>query len=93
MKRSNRRNDIRFRSLLPIKYSEPGSNNWVHARISDCNENGVCILSEDNYSSGHKLDIQQFGAPDKGSSVVIWCQPAGYEMGSQSMFKVGLQYT
>jgi PilZ domain len=92
MKRLNRRNDIRYRSLLPIKYSEPGTSHWFQTRISDCNENGVCILSETDFSSGDKLDIQQFGNPDKVSSVVIWCQPTGYEMGLQSMFKVGLQY-
>ena len=93
MKRLNRRNDIRFRSLLPIKYSEPGSNNWIKTRISDCNENGVCILSTGNYPSGQKLDIQQFGEAEKVPSVVIWCQPAEYEMDSQSIYKVGLQFT
>lgn len=92
MKKLSRRNNIRFRSLLPIKYSEPRSNNWIKTNISDCNENGVCIFSDADYSKGHKLDIQEFSGPCKTSSVVIWCHPTGYEMDSQWMFKVGLQY-
>ena len=92
MKRQNRRGHIRSRSLLPIHYSEPGMNHWMKTRISDHHENGVCILSETNYSPEHKLEIRLFGKPDIIISTVIWCQAAGYKTGPLSMFKVGLKY-
>ena len=92
MKRHNRRNHIRSRSLLPIHYSEPETGHWVKTRVSDQNDNGICILSETNYSPEHKLEIRLFGKPDKIPSTVIWCKSTGYKTGSNSMFRVGLKY-
>jgi hypothetical protein len=92
MKRLNRRNDIRFRTILPISYSGLEVNQWLKESISDCNESGACILTETHFYEGHRIDVKQFGEKGKTLSTVIWCRQADYKNDPKPVFKVGLHY-